>query len=519
LKELNHEAGLRDEFARQRDDAADRRDREGQHRDDIAGQRDMAADLRDRQAEDRDENAARRDNAAALRDAVDGRSGGDLAVAEHERRAAGRLAAAAERRGAAQDRRAAALRRAQAGRDRVTAMTDRREAARGRAASELDRETASEDRGAAATYRDYATELASNLQFGWSIRQLDPPRLLFISPGFLTILGWPSAGPLPALTQILAMIHPEDRHRAVTQYWRRARAGQVAQAELRLITPAGDTRWFAVTSHPVSGPGPCPTRAADTIEDVTERRAAQGAQAARRVAEQANTAKTEFLARMGHELRTPLNAVLGFAQLLELDELSTLQTDAVLQILRATRHLLDLVSDVAEISRVEADDFEITDELLALPQLLRDAMDLMGPAAAAAGVQLNCAASDPDRPPCTHADRRRLRQVLLNLLSNAVKYNRPGGRVDVSCGTMNHSDVFITVADTGIGIRRELMPRLCTPFDRLDQKSSGIEGTGIGLALSQRLLAEMGGRLDVVSDFGHGSAFTVTMPRSEPYPG
>ena len=114
------------------------------------------------------------------------------------------------------------------------------------------------------------------------------------------------------------------------------------------------------------------------------------------------------------------------------------------------------------------------------------------------------------------ADRRRLRQVLLNIMSNAIKYNRPGGSVDITCGTLGSEMLGIAITDTGTGIAAADLARVFSPFDRLGRESSGIEGTGIGLAIAQRLVRTMGGRLDVSSTVGTGSTFTVTLPRAHP---
>jgi CheY-like chemotaxis protein/anti-sigma regulatory factor (Ser/Thr protein kinase) len=253
------------------------------------------------------------------------------------------------------------------------------------------------------------------------------------------------------------------------------------------------------------------------VEDITDRRAAQAElQAARSEVDRASRAKSEFLSRMSHELRTPLNAVLGFAQLLELDHLTENQNGAVGHILRGGRHLLELIDDVLDISRIETDQLELSMEPVKLADVLTETVDLMRPIANTSGIAIEHDVQAPLLAGYVWADRRRLRQVLLNLLSNAIKYNKRSGRVIVSVKpdtAIGHLQISVT--DTGIGIRAEDLPRLFTPFDRLAE-AVGIEGTGIGLALSQRLVTLMDGQLSVQSTRGIGSTFSVRLSTSDP---
>jgi PAS domain S-box-containing protein len=249
------------------------------------------------------------------------------------------------------------------------------------------------------------------------------------------------------------------------------------------------------------------------IRDVTARkRAEEEVRQAKNEAERANLAKSEFLSRMSHELRTPLNASLGFGQLLEMDPLSPDQRDSVSQILKAGKHLLDLINEVLDISRIESGGLTLSPEPVKVADALSDALDLIRPLAAARGIAI----SMDNRVDGHHvrADRQRLKQVLLNLLSNAVKYNAEGGHVTLSC-TEEDGLMRIGVTDTGAGIAPEEMGRVFSPFDRLGRKEGDVEGTGLGLALSKGLMEAMGGRLDVESVPGEGSTFTVELPLAE----
>jgi signal transduction histidine kinase/ActR/RegA family two-component response regulator len=248
------------------------------------------------------------------------------------------------------------------------------------------------------------------------------------------------------------------------------------------------------------------------LEHRVEQRTAQLA-AARDEAERANLAKSEFLSRMSHELRTPMNAILGFGQLLERSPSLPLGNRAwVREIVAAGMHLLELINDVLDLARVEAGKFTVSPEPVALRPLIEECLTLLRPLAEAGGVGLLEASCHCDVE--VRADRTRLKQVLLNLLSNAVKYNRRHGSVDVVCATeagMMRPRVRVRVSDTGAGLEPAQLARLFMPFERL-QADPRIEGTGIGLVLSKRLIEVMGGSIGVESTPGAGSTFWVELP-------
>ena len=227
----------------------------------------------------------------------------------------------------------------------------------------------------------------------------------------------------------------------------------------------------------------------------------------------ANNAKIEFLSRMSHELRTPLNAILGFSQLLEIERLDPKQRESVEQITRAGRHLLELVNEVLDISRIDSGNISLTPEPLDVDDLAREALDLIRPLAVARGIVLTLDAGAAEGGRHVLVDRQRIRQVLLNLLSNAVKYNREGGSVTLEAGpSPDGKRVRLRVVDTGHGIAEEHLPLLFTPFERLGAEKTNVEGSGIGLALAKRLVESQGGELGVASELGVGTTFWVDLP-------
>jgi PAS domain S-box-containing protein len=247
------------------------------------------------------------------------------------------------------------------------------------------------------------------------------------------------------------------------------------------------------------------------VRDITAREEARQALIrAREEAEGASKAKSEFLSSMSHELRTPMNAILGFAQLLEYDgRLDREQMDSVHEILRAGRQLLELINEVLDLAKVESGRIDLSLEPLDLCEIVEECFRLLEPLAAARSLQMERGAMEGVR---VRADRVRLKQVLLNLLSNAIKYNRDAGRVHVEAHTIAEGQVHISVSDTGPGIAPERIRELFQPFSRLDAAQSAVEGTGIGLTITRRLVEMMGGEIGVDSRPGTGSRFWVELP-------
>ncbi len=314
--------------------------------------------------------------------------------------------------------------------------------------------------------------------------------------------------------------------------WATVLSGDVFRGVLLNRKKNGEVFPAEETITPVVGEDGAVTHVVFTARDVTERQQAEeeirrlNAQLEQRVAERtaelhrakeeaerASVAKSEFLSRMSHELRTPLNAVLGFAQLLEMEPLPAEQRESVAHILQGGRHLLRLINEVLDISRIEAGRLTLSPEPVHVAGALQEVLDLIAPLAAQRNVRLSTEAADGDA--FVLADLQRLKQVLLNLLSNAVKYNVPGGSVTVSRETSRPGWLRLSVRDTGRGIPPEKLDQVFVPFARLGAEQTGVEGTGIGLALSKGLVEVMGGEMGVESAVGEGSTFWVELPLAE----
>lgn len=238
--------------------------------------------------------------------------------------------------------------------------------------------------------------------------------------------------------------------------------------------------------------------------------------AAKAEAERANRAKSAFLSGMSHELRTPLNAILGFAQLMALGpQLDSEQRANVAEILKAGRHLLDLINDVLDLAKVESGRVDLTLEAVSFQEVAQDTIALMHPVARQHDIHLILTHRESE-PVWFRADRLRTKQIIVNLLSNAIKYNHTGGTATLGLAPTADGRWRIEVTDTGPGIALDRQSELFQPFQRLDATHSDIEGTGIGLVITKRLAEAMGGRLGVISQPGAGSTFWLELPWVEP---
>ena len=312
----------------------------------------------------------------------------------------------------------------------------------------------------------------------------------------------------------LACVHPEDRGVVQTQLNDAVARGTLFEHEFRVIWPDGQVRWLASRSVETLDEADGSRRRIGVNWDVTDKRNAETAQRERGMAQAESRAKSRFLARMSHELRTPLNAVLGFAQLLMLEEdgadaASLSRSRRLSHIHDAGQHLLVLINDVLDLSSLESGELRITPQPVALAQLVEQTLPMLGPLLAGRRVQVQCGALGG----VVMADATRLRQALLNLLTNAIKYTDDGGCVSIGSALRGRM-VALRVSDNGRGMTPEQMHHLFEPFNRLGRRSDGpdgTEGSGIGLAIVKALVERMGGSVWAESSPGVGSVFELRL--------
>jgi PAS domain S-box-containing protein len=325
----------------------------------------------------------------------------------------------------------------------------------------------------------------------------------------------PAAGPATS-AELFAYIHPDDRDQIAAGYADAFGGGPGFELDYRLLATDGTERHirglgYEDPAHPGCYVG--------TVQDISSQRQAERERIemleATARAEGANRAKSEFLARMSHELRTPLNSIMGFSQLMELEGLQPRQQKHVSLVLKAARHLLELINEVLDLTRIEAGRLAVSPEPVALGAAVKEALELIGPLALEREITVHADTTGIADDGHVSADRNRLKQVLLNLLSNAIKYNRAGGQVEISFETTASGRVLTRIADTGIGIRADHLPKLFEPFERLGAEQTDIEGTGLGLSLTKALVEAMGGTIEVESEPGSGTTFSIELAEAQ----
>jgi signal transduction histidine kinase/CheY-like chemotaxis protein len=323
----------------------------------------------------------------------------------------------------------------------------------------------------------------------------------------------PQAAPVSS-EERLSWVHPDDRAHASTEVQQAMAADRPSNSAFRVLWPDGSVHWLASRSVPVRDDSGRTVRRIGINWDITDARAAAEAQHEIEVAHRESQAKSRFLARMSHELRTPMNAVLGFAQLLLADgpaqDETTVRRRAE-HIHAAGKHLLSLINDVLDLSSLESGERPLKLAPVPLAPLIDSVLPLVETMAAQYRIELRNGPFDA----AVTADAVRLRQVLINLLSNAIKYNRPGGWVLISAEA-GGGRVRLSVEDSGRGMSPEQLQQVFEPFNRLGVEAEGIDGTGIGLAIARASMERMGGRIEVRSEAGVGSRFTLLLDAAQP---
>ena len=356
---------------------------------------------------------------------------------------------------------------------------------------------------------------------GYSVSDPATHRRLRVNPALCRILGY-SERELLAMN-VLATIHPDDVKSG--REWRdtvRDGNGESFCRLDRLIRKDGKMVWARVTASPIRAPDPKHVHVVAEVIDVTELVEADAKlRAALTRAEAASAAKSQFLATMSHELRTPLNAIIGLSEMMAGEIMGPIgnarYADYAGDIHRAGRHLLDLVTDVLDTSRIEAGGYRLVLAPLQAAEVIEETHRIVAPLAAERGVRLERAVA-PGLPPI-RGDRRALKQILINVMSNAVKYTPAGGSIAVRAEA-EPAFVAIAVADTGTGIRPEDIPRVTEPFYRAGDvyTSNAVGGAGLGLSIASGLVEAHGGSLAIASKFGEGTTVTLRFPVSPPAP-
>ncbi|MFQ5645567.1 MAG: PAS domain S-box protein [bacterium] len=335
----------------------------------------------------------------------------------------------------------------------------------------------------------------------------------YVNPMFTEITGYSLEESVGQNTRILRSGHQSPEF--YQHLWDTVTSGKEWSGEFQTRKKNGDIYWEYAFISPVTDSEGVVTHFVAIKEDISKRKETEEAlKIAKEEAERANKAKSKFLSHMSHELRTPLNAILGFAQILELDTtdpLSPNQKESVTQILKSGRYLLDLINEVLDLSRIESGNLSISVKSINVCEIVSEAISLVEPMAEEFNIGLvDERDSGKFGDYFVMADSTRLKQALFNLLTNAIKYNDEGGKVIISYET---SDQFlrIKVEDTGLGIPHEKLSEIFEPFNRLGAENSEVEGTGIGLIITKRLMELMGGTIGIESQPGQGSCFYLDL--------
>lgn len=330
-----------------------------------------------------------------------------------------------------------------------------------------------------------------------------------------SLLGW-TKGPLSDVEQYYALLHPADRARVRAAIARVSVEGAKGDLEYRVIRPDGQMIWVrSVVEARLRLDGSFDHIAGTTMDITDLKRVQHEITAAKEAAERADRTKSEFLASMSHELRTPLNAILGFSEMMKEETFGPHGDPHYLDyshdIHASGSHLLTLINDILDLSKIEAGRFELDRSEIDPSDLVESALRLIRERADAGGLEL-ATSIDPDLPTIV-GDERRLLQVLLNLLSNAVKFTPTGGTVEVSASVESPGGIFFSVSDTGVGMAKEDIPTALSIFGQVEnQLSHDLVGTGLGLPLAMSLVEIHGGRLEIDSTPGRGTRATIWLP-------
>ncbi len=334
------------------------------------------------------------------------------------------------------------------------------------------------------------------------------------------IFGVDAATFTPSIDAVRRMVYRRDAGRMMQGFQRAILEKKEYDLDFRILRPDGQMRYIRCQGRCERDADGDVVALFGIMQDVTERNLhEQDLRAAKEAAERAYAAKSQFLANMSHELRTPLNAIIGFSEMMQRQLLGPIGTEKYLDYIGGIResgeHLLDLISDILDMSKIEAGKYELETEQVNLYKTLHLAVHMMEGRALDAGVKIISSVPDGAADDCTiTADRRAVMQMVLNILSNAVKFTLPGGRVTVACiGPNKAGFVTVTIADSGIGIPAHKLDCVTKPFEQAASSfTRGHEGSGLGLAITKELAELHGGTLRLSSQLGKGTTVEIVLP-------
>ena len=351
-------------------------------------------------------------------------------------------------------------------------------------------------------------------------------KIIFVNDKFCSSTGYTREELIGQNIRMVESVHhPADFYK---ELWHVISQGGIWRNEMCKKRKNGELLWLDTTIVPFIDEDGKPSKYGSLSTDITDLKLTQQALTQAKIeAENANRAKSQFLSSMSHELRTPMNAIMGFSQLLQMDEtpaLSPEQLDGVKEIHRAGQHLLELINEVLDLSRIEAGRIDLSVESIDVGLVLIECVSLIAPLAEKRGVKISFMVNGEDMPMESMAemefrimaDTTRIKQVLLNLLSNGVKYNSEQGSLIIAFDTTGKNALRIAVTDTGDGLTVGQQEQLFTAFNRLGAEYTEIEGTGIGLAIAKKIIELMGGSIGVESEIGKGSVFWIELNQSVP---